>query len=193
MDRKDFEQFYEKTIVKIADGIMDQNNRINFSKDNFDGLFEEYLNQKTLLKLLLEKNDTNHKAEDNLLDRHKIAACITVAVMKMRLLHFNNNDDRNNNYSLTNSDRLNEQLAFLSGLHVIGFFMAEDPANNDKLVKFKFPKTSQENETSYLDSIIRTLYYSNTLSGFNTLLISNIFFLLEEYHKLYCTFENTKR
>jgi len=183
MDREHFRQIYDGTICQIVDGIRKENGRIDF-KDNFDGLFEEYLNQKALLKLLLEKDMEIDTTGENLLDRHKIAACITVAIMKMRLLHFNNVDDHNNNYSLTTANRINEQLAFLSGLHIVLLFMADDPKMKEKLKKFEFPETNHQSESTYLDSIIRTLYYSNTLSGFHTLLIANIFFLLEEYYKL---------
>jgi len=185
MDREHFRQIYDGTICQIVNGIRKESGRVDF-KDNFDGLFEEYLNQKALLKLLLEKDAGNNKTEENLLDRHKVAACITVAIMKMRLLHFNDMDDHNNDYSLTTANRINEQLAFLSGLHIILLFMADDLQIKGKLKNFEFPKTNHESESTYLDSIIRTLYYSNTLSGFHTLLIANIFFLLEEYYKLKC-------
>ena len=92
--------------------------------DNPNGLFEKYLNQKALTKTILEKNHGNSENGENLLDRHKIAACVTVAIMKMRLLYLKYIDDKNNDYTLSKAKKVNEQLAFLSGLHVVFAFMA---------------------------------------------------------------------
>ena len=184
MERKKFKDFYTGTICVIANGICDENAGLVFSTDNFDGLFEEYLNQKALLKLLLKNTDD---PDIPLLDRHKIAACVTVAIMKKRLLYPENIDDANNSYSLLEASRMNEQLAFLSGLNILIFFLMEDyPEFKESLKDFIFPKTRYEDKSTYLDSIIRALYYSNTISGFHILLLSNIFFLLEEYHKSSC-------
>jgi hypothetical protein len=183
MNKKIFRNFYEVTIRKIANTICETNENFSFV-DNFDGLFAEYLNQKTLLKFIFEKND--------LLDRHKISACITVALMRIRLLYDRNIDDIDNNYSLTTSSRMNEQLAFLSGLDVLVSYIKTDDKTDDRVKEylkngiFCFPKTNYPEKSEYLDSIIRALYYSNTLSGFQTLLISNIFFLLEKYNEKCC-------
>ncbi|MDR1803300.1 MAG: hypothetical protein LBQ94_06790 [Treponema sp.] len=178
MTRKDFRKFYEGTVCKLADKLVENNKNLSFVS-NFGGLYEEYLNQRTLLKFVFEKQNTG-----DLLDRHKVSACITAALMKIRLLHPNNLDDQNN-YSLSKSSRMNEQLAFFAGIHAMSMYMAEDGKAKETLKgDFILPKTRYEEESKYYDSIVRALYYSNTLSGFNTLLIANIYFLLEEYHKL---------
>jgi hypothetical protein len=155
--------------------------------DNPNGLFEEYLNQKALTKTILEKNHGNSENGENLLDRHKIAACVTVAIMKMRLLYLKYIDDKNNDYTLSKAKKVNEQLAFLSGLHVVFAFMAMEDSKTIDLSSFRFPGSHNPDKSTYFDSTIRALYYTNTVSGFQTLLLSNIFFLLEEYHKLSCT------
>jgi len=178
MTRKDFRIFYEGTIRRLADAMVEENENISFI-DNFDGLYEEYLNQRTLLKFIFEKQNT-----DELLDRHKVSACITVALMKVRLLHSNNLDDHND-YSLTKSKRMNEQLAFFAGVHAMLLYMVKDENTRETLKHdFILPETRYPKDSKYYDSIVRALYYSNTLSGFHTLLIANIYFLLEEYHKL---------
>jgi hypothetical protein len=177
VNRKDFKKFYEGTVLKIASAMKTERDDIVFI-DNFGGLYEEYLNQRTLLKFIFEKQNSNE-----LLDRHKVSACITVALMKVRLLNYNNLDD-NNDYSLSKSKRMNEQLAFFAGMHNMLLYMAKDNKNIALLHNFIFPETRYINDSTYIDSIVRGLYYSNTLSGFPTLLIANIFFLLESYHKL---------
>jgi uncharacterized protein YozE (UPF0346 family) len=178
MNRKDFETFYAGTVRELAGNMVRTNKNISFV-DNFGGLYEEYLNQRTLLKFIFEKQNT-----EDLLDRHKVSACITVALMKIRLLHPAKLDDRNN-YSLTNAKRLNEHLAFFSGMHSMLMYMAhEKRPQKTVLVDFILPDTRYPKDSQYYDSIVRALYYSNTLSGFHTLLIANIYFLLEAYHKL---------
>jgi len=186
MDRRTFEEFYNGTIRILANGICEKNKNLVFI-ENLGGLYEEYLNQKTLLKLLV-KNEEN-TSETNLIDRHKISACMTVAIMKTRLLWYDGTDEINGNYTLRDASRMNEQLSFLCGLNVLTFYMAIEPGVKSTLNDFLFPPTYQRGETenlnnSYLDSIIRALFYSNITSGPPALLLSNIFFLLEEYHKL---------
>jgi hypothetical protein len=185
MDRQRFEEFYQGTILPIVGGICKENDNYTFA-DNFGGLYEEYLNQRALLKLLVKNAGDDPK--ETLLDRHKVAACITVAVMKTRLLYPSDLDDANNEYSLFGASRMNEQLAFLTGINVLLSYMIEEtPSIRETLTDFKLPQTRYPERSTYFDSMIRALYYSNTTSGFQTLLLSNIFFLLEEYHKLSCS------
>jgi hypothetical protein len=61
----------------------------------------------------------------------------------------------------------------------------EDPSLKETFGDFKLPEPRRYQST-YLDSTIRALYFSDVTSGFSPLLLSNIFFLLEEYHKLSC-------
>ena len=48
-----------------------------------------------------------------LLDRHKVCACMVVAIIKVRLLSSTFNSDEG--FQLSNASRINEQLAFMSG------------------------------------------------------------------------------
>ena len=190
MKREVFRSFYNKTVCTLANNICTKNKGVTFFS-NCDGLFEEYLNQRTFLKLLVK--NMKDPPEEKLLDRHKVVACLTMAIMKTRLLHSDDFDD-SDDYSLANASRINEQLAFNSGLNLLISYIREDPKTKSQEIKdsldtFIFPKTRYENETeysTYFDSIVRGLYYTNVSSGFSLLLISNIFFLLEEYHKLSC-------
>jgi len=183
MKREVFVNFYKGVVVPIAENISKDNNKFGFTS-NPDGVYEEYLNQMALIKLLVK--NTSDTTGEILLDRHKVAACFTTAIMKTQLLHPNNIDDVKNNYSLLEASRINAQLAFLSGLNIVICYMMEDePSLKTTLEDFKLPEPRYN--STYLDSIIRTLYFSNVAAGFSNLLISNIFFLLEEYHKLSCS------
>ena len=85
MNKSDFNNLYIKTVKVLAQRLVDENPGFAFF-DNPDGLYEEYMNQKTLLHLMYDK-------EDSLLDRHKICACLTVAIIRVRLLSSNLSND----------------------------------------------------------------------------------------------------
>ena len=82
MSKKEFIEFYEKVVKPI--GIRFENDYNDFTFCNNDSaLYEEYLNQKTMLRFLYDKD---RRPEKTLLDRHKVCACMTVAILKVRLL-----------------------------------------------------------------------------------------------------------
>lgn len=206
MEREVFRRFYDATVIPSRNKMCEGKDNVKCI-DNFEGVYEEYLNQKTLLKLLLKKDmigneeDANKGEKNYRLDRHKISACITSAIIKTRLISDTDAQDKNDDeYSLRNSNRLNEQLAFYCGMSNLIAFMADEKDDDIPELEngiFYFPKTNhtavrldyndQNTGTQdYRDSIIRALYYSNTMSGVQTLMLSNIFFLLEAYHKQAC-------
>lgn len=190
MLRQLFESFYEGNIEKIATQVVSANNGFSYFR-NLDGVYEEYLNQKTMLRYLIKSNvDTKEENNSVLLDGHKVAACISCAIIKVRLIVNNHIEDSDDNaYSLDKSYRLNEQVALLSGLSCLLEYMADDEEflyseESDKSkTKLIFPKTKYEERSKYLDSLVRALYYSNTLSNINPLLLAHIYFMIEQYHR----------
>ena len=195
MNRESFFEFYNSVIVKSANVIIniysseenDQFPKVSFI-NNFDGLYEEYLVQKNILKLAIKDAYFQRKGKPHVLDRHKVAACLVKAIISVRLLHYENiNEDDNEVYLPTKASRVNEELAFVSGLQLLSMYIAAD-ASDDKKEKilaslkkgFTFPpKITAEN--NYLDSTVRGLFYSNIMFGVNPILLANIFFLLESY------------
>lgn len=185
-----FEKFYTDSIETIALRTVAENDGISY-QSNIRGVYEEYLNQRTALRYLIKSNAVqNQESNELLLDGHKIAACITCALLKVRLIVSKDIDDTQEEaYSLSKSNRYNEQVAMLSGLNCLFLYMTED---TDHLVpkgetvdtfKLIYPKTKYENRSAYLDSLVRGLYYSNLISNVNPLLLSHIFFMLEQYHR----------
>jgi hypothetical protein len=190
MEREVFKNYYDETVRTIATRLSEQIGGIGFS-DNCDGVYEEYLSQKHLLKLVGEKT------QNDLIDRHKISACIAVAIMKSRLLYNKNTNDTDaKKFTFTDTSRMNERLAFLCGLeNLVDYMGAKDDALKETLTTqgFVFPETNYPDRSRYFDSIVRAMYYSNVLSGFQTLYLANIYFLLEAYCKLhYSTVQLTK-
>jgi hypothetical protein len=202
MEKERFTDFYHTTICELRNTMCENIAGIKYI-DNFEGIYDEYLNQKTLLKYLIkneaEAGERNgHEDGSNLLDRHKIAACITAAVAKTKLIcDIATNDKDSDGYILGKSNRMNEQLGFASGMNCLMMLMVNE--NSDqywlqeiKAGQFFLPETNNTtvditgNYPTYKDSIVRALYYSNVMSGIQTLMLSNIFFLLEEYHKKTC-------
>lgn len=171
MNKQEFLIFYDAVVKKLGFRFQNEYNGFRFC-DNPDSLYEEYLNQKTMLRILYEKETNKSKA---LLDRHKVCACMTVAIIKNRLLSSDINTDEE--FSLVNSSRINEQLAFMSSWELfLGFISLH------KIEKYKdyvHPKTYHN--ISFLDTITRSLFLANQLNSLSTPLIANIFFLLEKY------------
>lgn len=168
MKKSDYEIFYNEVIKVLACRLESEHKEYHFC-DNSQSLYEEYLNQKTLMRMFYKKNET-------LLDRHKVCACMTAAIVKVRLLS-GDVDDYDDTYTLTNASRVNEQLAFMSSWELfLSFLRAE---GNEAMENYSFPKTFH-NE-SFLDTITRSLFMSNQMNMLSTPLIANVFFLMERY------------
>lgn len=199
MQRRSFEKFYTGTIDTIANEIVKQNKEFSYCR-NLDGVYEEYLNQRTALRYLIKsKSMLDSEAESFLLDGHKVSACVTCAIIKVRLITCSSiNDEKEHMYSLGESNRMNEQLALLCGLSCLLSYMKADNVNlclssgSGERVDLWFPETKYNDRSTYLDSLIRGLYYSNLLSTINPLLLSHIFFMIEKYHRKCIEFENFK-
>lgn len=199
MHRQLFEKFYNEAIQVIANEIIRRNSEFSF-KNNLDGVYEEYLNQRTALRYLI-KSDSMLDRENGsiLLDGHKVSACITCAIIKVRLITCSQiNDSENEMYSLSKANRMNEQLALLSGLTCLLSYMAEEQphlyprSQSDKKIKLILPETKYQNRSTYLDSLVRGLYYSNLISTINPLLLSHIYFMIEQYHRKCVELEDAK-
>lgn len=174
MTKLEFIEFYNQ-VVKIL-GTRFENEYPEFVfYDNPSSLYEEYLNQKTMLRVLYGKEN---KPDKMLLDRHKVCACMVVAIIKVRLLSSSLSSD--DGFELSNASRINEQLAFMSTWELFKGFIILHGEEQDK--NYELPQTFHN--VSFLDTITRTLFFANQLNSLSTPLIANIFFLLEKYCEL---------
>lgn len=171
MNKVDFLDFYNNVVKKLGLRLEDEYKQFHFC-DNPHSLYEEYLNQKTILRNLYEKRNGENKS---LLDRHKVCACMTVAIIKVRLV--SGDIETDNSYSLSSATRINEQLAFMSAWELFLGFIILHKEEKDK--NYKLPNTYHN--ASFLDTITRSLFFANQLNSLSTPLIANIFFLLEKY------------
>ena len=108
MNKVDFLIFYDHVVKEIGMRLQNEYRQFRFC-DNPTSLYEEYLNQKTMLRVLYQKKNGESKT---LLDRHKVCACMTAAIIKVRLVSGNIQTD--DSFSLSVASRINEQLAFMS-------------------------------------------------------------------------------
>lgn len=174
MNKIDFMEFYDNVIKKLGMRLKNEYNQFHFC-DNPNSLYEEYLNQKAMLRVLYEKKEGINKS---LLDRHKVCACMTVAIIKVRLV--SGDIEVDDSFSLSTASRINEQLAFMSTWELfLGFIRLHKEENNKN---YELPNTYHND--SFLDTITRSLFFANQLNSLSTPLIANIFFLLEKYFKL---------
>lgn len=167
MNKDEFMIFYNNCVKVIALRFVKEHSNFRFV-DNPLAVYEEYMNQKTMLHVVYGKNE-------KLLDRHKVCACMTVAIIKTRLLA--NSYAQTQEFDLAKSSCVNEQLGFLASWELLkGFVIAREEMTNEI---FRLPDTFHN--VSFIDTITRSLFMANQLNGLGTPLIANIFFLLERY------------
>jgi hypothetical protein len=181
-----FESFYNGNIEDIAKAVCKEHEDFCYQA-NVKGVFEEYLNQKTFLRQIIKDENENSSSGD-LLDGHKIAACITVAIQKVRIIQNTKAEDSDEErFELSKSTRMNDQVALLSGISCLLEYMAVDKTDlmldSENKICLRFPQTDYEKSSKYLDSLNRALYYTNVISSTNTLLLANIFYFIEKYHR----------
>lgn len=174
MNKIDFLEFYNGVVKKLGMHLENEYRQFHFC-DNPDSLYEEYLNQKTMLRVLYQKKNGESKT---LLDRHKVCACMTAAIIKVRLVSGNIQTD--DDFSLSAASRINEQLAFMSTWELFLGFIRLHKEETDK--NYRLPDTYHNN--SFLDTITRSLFMANQLNALSTPLIANVFFLLEKYFEV---------
>ena len=175
MKKSVFDEFYNKTVLPIAQAFIKEHTEFVLN-DSPDAVYEEYLNQKKFTRLLYNKRSIDAETK-SLLDRHKICACVTIAIVHSRLIYTRIEDD--NSDSLSNMNRVNEQLAFLASWELLKAFIRKRHTAEDSSDMFQLPPTFHND--SFTDTITRSLYYANTTSGLCVPLLSNIYYLLEMY------------
>ncbi len=178
MTKAEFLEFYNLAVRKLGEKFEQEYPQFVFC-DNPSAVYEEYLNQKTMLRILYGKEN---KPDKTLLDRHKVCACMTSAIIKVRLLSSDLSSDEG--FELSNSSRINEQLAFMSTWELFkGFIRLHKEGSHDD---YELPTTYHN--ASFLDTFTRSLFFANQLNALSTPLIANIFYLLEKY----CEMEHIK-
>lgn len=199
MTRNAFDTVYKKLITSIAEAMCNNLGKaVNLKfTDNIDALYDEYQKQKTFFRLLCNKNQHNTDGP-NLLDRHKVCAALCVAIIRSHLLS-SSDTINDNNRDMSKYHKYNEQLAISVSLNLLAAFIDAEYAKEtdptpfiSEELAFTFPKPLNSNE-DYEDTIVRSIYFANTVGQLNLHLIAHIFFQVEQYHMLYRKFEELEQ
>ena len=123
----------------------------------------------------------------NLIDIHKICACFTAAIIKVRIFDYNKKDivPQEIFYS-------NYSLAFLVGIHImyLGLLSDYEKENKEDLFAaldnkktFSFP-TTNDGHDSYIHGRIKTLALNDMYGvDFDVLTYADMLYWIEEYNK----------
>lgn len=173
MLKADFLVFYDKIVCEYANQFVNLNDNYEFNS-NALRVYEEYLNQKTLMKVVMNKTGAGQ-----LLDRHKVCAAMTVAILKAHLVTSKSVDDAKKSYTLADATQINEQIAFYSSWALfVAFLKQEKVVPND--CDLVLPETRHND--GFADTFSRSLFFANLQNSLCPELIANTFFLLEAYN-----------
>lgn len=182
MQRADYGDFYDTVIRRYIDEITAD---CSFSECVDRGLRYKY----KIYKCYQEKRDSikkkyMRKTDDAALDRHKVAACMMYAILKVQPIKVNRFI-----WNLPERKLLaNEYLAFYVALNIIAMYKRDElrNAHSEEAANYKLvvPKTYHEGDGSDFESnTCRALYYLRLrgLNGFDIFAYATILFMIEKY------------
>jgi hypothetical protein len=114
---------------------------------------------------------------NGLLDRHKVCACMILAIAKSKPLVYEDND-------VGGIKKIfNENLAMTIGLSLLYNFIISSYQNNETWLRqgFSFPATDRD--ATYQELLCLMLYYDIKNNQCSILALSNILFMIEAYTK----------
>lgn len=129
------------------------------------------------------------------LDRHKVAACMVYAILKVSPIKVN--------MWISNLPEkivlANEYLAFYTALNIIEMYKLDEfnDENIDRDYQIIVPRTYHEDENpqnTYESNLCKAWYYIkiDNIEKFDTLGYANVFFLLEKYTDTYLKLKEEK-
>ena len=187
-----FNEIFDREILPLIDEIQQNNGLIR--KKNIETCKEEIYNEYNVLRADLKDKIFGDKSTDKVLDRHKVAACICAAFLKVSVFDKSSMINR----ILETRERVeayffyvNEIVAFEAGCKLLSLFMisecVEDRNKAERIIR-EYPKLPPV-KTSTLDCydcIVFNLSQVNTtkigIEHFDIYSYSMFFFLLESYY-----------
>lgn len=189
-----FEYIWRQGIAKAAQDVFDEISpalrekysvRIDVSNAMCQKLYHQYEDVRFLVR---KKYFDTGKDEENKIDGHKICACITGALLNVRMINYEMPDEE----MPVKVVYANYEVAFLSAIYVMYLFLLSDLERDGKTelyeelkkqATFVFPKTNFGHD-SYVQGRIKTLAL-NDLCGndFDVLTYADMLFWIERYNK----------
>lgn len=194
MDTVTFRYIWEEGIKKAAQNVVEEipladkekyNVKLDVSNEMCEQVHQIYENVKSNVR---ESFFNAGEGGENKIDGHKICACITATMLKIRLVSFNTNSvdlPKKIVYS-------NYAIAFLASIYTMYLFLLSDyeregeSACYNELIKqstFHFPRTTPGHD-SYVQGRIKTLALNNIQGrDFDILTYADMLFWIEKYNK----------
>lgn len=189
-----FEYIWKQGIVKSAQDVLDRipsalQEKYSVSIDVSDAMCKKlYTEYETVRQLVRKKYFDTGKDEENRIDGHKICACITGALLNVRIV----------NYRISAEEipvkivYANYEIAFLSAIYVMYLFLLSDFERDGKIecynelkrqATFVFPKTNPGHDP-YVQGRIKTLALNDLYGNdFDILTYADMLFWIERYNK----------
>lgn len=194
MEMSSFKYIWEQGIAKAANDVLDSISPdlrekylvdIDISDTTREKVCAEY--DKIRVMVRTKYFDTG-KNDENRIDGHKICACITGALLNIRLINYKIFDGEMPNKIVF----ANYEIAFLAGIYVMYLFLLSDYERDNELEcyeelkeqsTFIFPETNPGHDP-YVLGRIKTLAL-NDLNGndFDILTYADMLFWIERYNK----------
>lgn len=195
MTQETFVYLWEEGIVKAAQAVLEDIRSkfgeklcqvdIDVSDEKQSKVYQAYDEIKNQVRT--DFFDTGEKNEKKI-DGHKIAACITGALLNVRLVTF----DLNAKNVPKEIVYANYSIAFMASIYILYLFLLSDLQKEGKIdvynklldkATFDFPETNKGHD-SYVIGRIKTLAL-NDLNGidFDVLTYADMLFWIEKYNK----------
>ncbi len=174
MKKKTYEILWKDGIkVKAKQIVNDNIGKVVFDSEAKERVFNEYCKLRDYTKVSFMRNP------DGLLDRHKVCACLIIAIIKSKPLIYEDNDDNAGMKTI-----FNENLAMTVGLSLLYNFIVSADRDNKKWLKngFCYPDTMRD--ATYKELLCLMLYYDIKNNQYSILALSNILFTIEAYTKV---------
>lgn len=189
-----FNYLWEQGIAKAAQSVIDEISqdalkkysvKLDLSKEMCEKVYSKYEE----LRLQVRKKYFNTGDNDeNKIDGHKICACITGALLNVRLVSFEIGDGKMPKAVIYS----NYAIAFMAAIYVMFLFLLSDYERDGnvecynslmKKATFTFPKTNPGHDP-YVQGRIKTLAL-NDICGidFDILTYADMLFWIEKYNK----------
>ena len=194
MEKDTFKYIWEQGIAKSAQDVFDgidpglrkkYSVKIDISESMCKKLYYQYDEARCLVR---EKYFNTGKNEENKIDGHKICACITAALLNVRLI----------NYEVAGKEvpvkivYANYEVAFLSAIYVMYLFLLSDFERDRQTecynelknqATFVFPETNPGHDT-YVQGRIKTLALNDLYGNdFDILTYADMLLWIELYNK----------
>ena len=177
MDETKFREIAVNVVSPNGNHLINRHSELIWRRGWQDALQDNYENTRSCIHDEMRRypNILNHR-----IDRHKIAAAFTKAIMEVKPLEI-----KNGMLNPSLGARLaNEALAFLTAVRIVRQFLVSrfrnetDWSEKVAFAAINFPPAS---EGEYPEHVYKA-FFNATHGGLNAFVLANLYFLIESYH-----------